>query len=144
VFDSEHMLHLCKGHPCTLTVWRQLTDWHEEVTTWRDLRGVLHSHSNIVCLLIQLNYIEFQPLINNLIWVAWLFDHPVLYWYWQMCHLSRFRRETPDFRPFTRSPDLINILPIPPPPKKKFNLWNIIEHSLGHLFVTKHWRNCWH
>jgi hypothetical protein len=57
--------------------WRQLADWRKQVTTWRDLRGLLYSHSDIVCLLIQSNCIELQPSINILIWVAWLFDHPV-------------------------------------------------------------------
>jgi hypothetical protein len=79
VFDNEHSLHLWKRHPCTSIVLRQLTDWREQVTTWRDLRGLLYSHSNIVCLLIQSNCIELQPSINILIWVAWLFDHPVYY-----------------------------------------------------------------
>jgi hypothetical protein len=72
VFDNEHSLRLCKIHTCTSTVWRQITDWCEQVTTWRDLRGLLYSHSDTVCLLIQLNYTELQPLINILIWVAWL------------------------------------------------------------------------
>jgi hypothetical protein len=79
VFDNEHSLHLWKRHPCTSTVWRQLTDWREEVATWRDLRGLLYSHSDILCLLTQSNCIELQPSINILIWVAWLFDHPVFY-----------------------------------------------------------------
>jgi hypothetical protein len=42
-----------------------------------DLRGFLYSHSDIVCLLIQSNFTELQPSINILIWVAWIFDHPV-------------------------------------------------------------------
>jgi hypothetical protein len=60
VFDNEHSLHLWKRHRCTSTVERQLTDWRERVTTWRDLRGLLYGHSDI------------------LIWVEWLFYHPVL------------------------------------------------------------------
>jgi hypothetical protein len=28
VFDNWHSLHLWKRHPCTLTVWKQLMDWH--------------------------------------------------------------------------------------------------------------------
>jgi hypothetical protein len=36
VFDNEH---LWKRHPCTLTVERQLTDWHEQVT-WHDMTYV--------------------------------------------------------------------------------------------------------
>jgi hypothetical protein len=66
-----------KRHPCTSTVQRQLTDWREQVTTWRDLHGLLYNHSDIVCLLIQSNCIELRPSINILIWAAWLFDHPV-------------------------------------------------------------------
>jgi hypothetical protein len=77
VFDNEHSLHLWERHPCISTIWRQLTDWSEQVTTWRDLRGLLCSHSDIVCLLIQSNCIESQPSTNILIWIAWLFDHPV-------------------------------------------------------------------
>jgi hypothetical protein len=77
VFDNGHSLHLWKRHTCTSTVERQLTDWCEQVTTWRDLRGLLYSHRDIMCLLIQSNCIEFQLSINILIWVAWLFDHPV-------------------------------------------------------------------
>jgi hypothetical protein len=79
VFDNEHSLHLWERHPCTSTVERQLTDWREQVTTWRDLRGFLYNHSDIVCLLIQSNCIELQQPINILIWVAWLFNHPVLW-----------------------------------------------------------------
>jgi hypothetical protein len=48
VLKSEHSLHLWKRHPCTSTVWRQLTDWRKQVTTWRDLHGLLYSHGNIV------------------------------------------------------------------------------------------------
>jgi hypothetical protein len=53
VFDNEHSLHLRKRHCCTTTVSIQLTDWREQVTTWRDLCGLLYSHSDIVRLLIQ-------------------------------------------------------------------------------------------
>jgi hypothetical protein len=77
VFNNEHSLHLWKRHPCISTVERQLINWHEQVATWRDLRGPLYSHSGIVCLLIQSNCIELQPSINILIWVVWLFYHPV-------------------------------------------------------------------
>jgi hypothetical protein len=77
VFDNEHSLHLWKRHPCTSTVEKQLTDWREQVTTWRDLCGLFYSHSDIVCLLIQLNCTELQPWIDILIWIAWLFDYPV-------------------------------------------------------------------
>jgi hypothetical protein len=87
VFDNEHSLHLWKRHPCTSTVERQLTDWREQVTTWRDLRGLLYSHNDIVCLLIQSNCIELQPSISILIWVAWLFDHPVFYIYFFLIEL---------------------------------------------------------
>jgi hypothetical protein len=52
VFDNEHSLHLWKRHPCISTVWRQLTDWREQVTTWRDLRRPLCSHSDVVCIYI--------------------------------------------------------------------------------------------
>jgi hypothetical protein len=65
-----------KGHPCTSTDERQLTDWHEQVATWCDMYGLVYSHSN-VCLLIQWNYIELQPSVNVSILVMWLFDHPV-------------------------------------------------------------------
>jgi hypothetical protein len=60
------------------TCERQLTDWREQVTIWRDLRGLLYSHSDIVCILIQSNCIELQPSINVLIWVAWIY-HLYLY-----------------------------------------------------------------
>jgi hypothetical protein len=36
----------------------------EQVTTWRDLRGLLYSHSDTVCLLIQSNCMELQQSIN--------------------------------------------------------------------------------
>jgi hypothetical protein len=77
MFNNEQSLHLWERHPCTSTVWRQLKDWHEQVTTWCDLHGLLYSHRDIVFLLIQSNCIELQPLINILIWAAWLFDHLV-------------------------------------------------------------------
>jgi hypothetical protein len=41
VFNNEESLHLWKRHPCTLTVWQQLMDWHKQLTTWRDLCGLL-------------------------------------------------------------------------------------------------------
>jgi hypothetical protein len=47
VFDNEHTLHLWKN-PCTSTVERKLTVWREQVTTWRDRRRLLCSHSDIV------------------------------------------------------------------------------------------------
>jgi hypothetical protein len=78
VFDNDDSLHLWKRHPCTSTVWRKLTDWHEQFTTWRDLRGPLYSHSDIVSLLTQSNCTKFQPSTNILIWVAWLFNRPVI------------------------------------------------------------------
>jgi hypothetical protein len=59
------------------TLWRQLTDWHEQVTTWRDLCGLLYNHSDIMCLEIELNCTELQLSTHILIWVAWLFDQPV-------------------------------------------------------------------
>jgi hypothetical protein len=77
VFDNEHSLRLWKRHPCTSTVKRQVMDWREQVT-WRDLRGLLYSHSDILFLLIQSNFIELQPSINILIWVLWLVDYSVL------------------------------------------------------------------
>jgi hypothetical protein len=64
VFDSEHSLHWWKRHPCTSTVRRQLTDWREQVTTWRDLRGLSYSHSDIVFI----NPIE-------LYWIATINDY---------------------------------------------------------------------
>jgi hypothetical protein len=77
VFDNEQSLHLWKIHPCTSTVWRQLTDWREQVTTWRDLRGLLYSHRDTVCVLIQSNCIKLQPSVNVLMWTARLFSHHV-------------------------------------------------------------------
>jgi hypothetical protein len=61
----------------SLNSFWQLTDLREQIAIWRDLRRFLYSHSDIVCLLIQSNCIELQPSINILIWVAWLFKHPV-------------------------------------------------------------------
>jgi hypothetical protein len=87
VFDNEHSLHLWKRHLCTSTAWIQLTDWRVQVTTWRDLRGLLYSHSDIACLLIHSNCIELQPSINILIWVAWLLDHPNIWWRIQIMKL---------------------------------------------------------
>jgi hypothetical protein len=50
VVGNEHSLHLWKRHPCTSNVERQLTDWREQVTTWRDLHGLLYSNSDMcVC-----------------------------------------------------------------------------------------------
>jgi hypothetical protein len=80
VFDNEHSLHLWKRHPCTSTAERELMDWREQVT-WRDLRGLLYSHRDIVCLLIQSNCIELQSSINILIWVAWHFYY-LYYFCW--------------------------------------------------------------
>jgi hypothetical protein len=57
------LVAIVKRHPCTSTDERQLTDWREQVTTCRDLRGLLYSHSDIVCFLIQSNCIELQPQI---------------------------------------------------------------------------------
>jgi hypothetical protein len=51
VFESEKFLHTWKRHPYTSTVWRKVTDWRAQVTTWGDLRGLLYSHRDIVCLL---------------------------------------------------------------------------------------------
>jgi hypothetical protein len=64
VFDNEHSLHLWKRHSCISTVERHLTNWHTQVTTWRDLRGLLYNHNDIVCLLIQSNCTELQPSIH--------------------------------------------------------------------------------
>jgi hypothetical protein len=79
VLDNEHSLYLWKTHPYTSTAERQRTDWQEQVTTWRDLCGILYRHSDIVCLLIQSNCSDLQPSINILMWGAWLFHHSV-YW----------------------------------------------------------------
>jgi hypothetical protein len=60
-FDSEHSLHMWKIRPWISTVWRQLT-------------GVLARagyNSDILCLLIQSKFTEFQPSINISIWIAW-------------------------------------------------------------------------
>jgi hypothetical protein len=61
------LVPLVKKTSLHFTVWRQLTGWREQVTTWRDLRGLLYSHSDIVYLLIQSNCIGLQPSINILI-----------------------------------------------------------------------------
>jgi hypothetical protein len=71
VFGTEHSLHLWKRHSCTATVWRQPTDWRGQVTSWRYLRGLLYSHSDIVCLLNQPNCIELKPSVSVLVWVDW-------------------------------------------------------------------------
>jgi hypothetical protein len=65
---------LVKRRPCTSTVWRQLTDWRERVAAWRDLRGLLYSHSSVVCLLIQLKRTKMQPSMYILTRAAWFFD----------------------------------------------------------------------
>jgi hypothetical protein len=44
---------------------------------WCDLIGLLYSHSDTVCLLIQSNCIELQPSVNILIRAVWFFDHYV-------------------------------------------------------------------
>jgi hypothetical protein len=75
VFFNEHSL--VKKHPYTSTVWWQLRDGLAGAgynLTWR---GLLYSHSDIACLLIQSNCTELQPSINILIWVVWIFDHSV-------------------------------------------------------------------
>jgi hypothetical protein len=77
VFDNGHCCTCEKDILCISTVERQLTDWCKQVITWRDLRGLLYSHSYIVCVLILSNSIELQPSISILAWVAWLFDHSV-------------------------------------------------------------------
>jgi hypothetical protein len=78
VFDNEHSLHLWKRHPCTSTVERQLTEWREQFIIWRDLRGLLYSHSDIVCKNpIQLYWISTINKCLNM--GSWLLDHPV-YW----------------------------------------------------------------
>jgi hypothetical protein len=71
VFGTEHTLRLWKRHSCTSTVWRQLTDWPEQVRTWSDLRRLLYSGSDIMCLLIEFNcnhkyvfnmgFVNFRP-----------------------------------------------------------------------------------
>jgi hypothetical protein len=65
VCDNEHLLYLWKRHPCTSTVWRQLTDWRVQVTTWRDLRGLLYNHSDIVCLRINSTGLYWMATINK-------------------------------------------------------------------------------
>jgi hypothetical protein len=76
VFDNEKLLHKWKIHLYTSIVERQLTDWGE-VTTRRDLHGILYSHNDIVWLLIESNCTELEQLINMLMWVARLFHHSV-------------------------------------------------------------------
>jgi hypothetical protein len=46
----------------------------ERDATWHDLRGLLHSHSDIVSLLMQSNFIELQASLNIFVWAAWLYD----------------------------------------------------------------------
>jgi hypothetical protein len=75
LFDDEASLHLWKRHPWLWTVWRKLTDWREQVATWRDKLGPLYSHGDAVCLLIQLNCFAFQTKIYILTVIAWLFGH---------------------------------------------------------------------
>jgi hypothetical protein len=48
VFDSEHSLHLRRDILAFRLFERELTDWREQVTKWRHLRGLLCSHSDIV------------------------------------------------------------------------------------------------
>jgi hypothetical protein len=78
VLDNEHSLHLWKRHPCTSTVERQLTDWREQVIQYDVTCMGSCIVTGILCLFIQSNYIELQASINILIWVAWLFNHPVV------------------------------------------------------------------
>jgi hypothetical protein len=42
--------------------WKTTDGLARQVTTWRDLRGLLYSHSDIVCLLIQSNCIELHTI----------------------------------------------------------------------------------
>jgi hypothetical protein len=69
------LVALVKKTSLHFNYWKT-TDWHEQVT-WCDLRGLLCSHSDTVCLLIQSNCIELQPSVNSSVMVAWLLDHPV-------------------------------------------------------------------
>jgi hypothetical protein len=71
---NKKLLH-CEKTSFHLTVERKLKVRREQVTTWCDLRGLLYSHSDLTCLLIQRKCI--QPSVNILAWVAWLFDHSV-------------------------------------------------------------------
>jgi hypothetical protein len=41
------------------------------------MHGLMYIVTAILCLLIQLNCIKLQPSLNILIWVVWLFYHPV-------------------------------------------------------------------
>lgn len=47
MLDSRQSLHLWKRHFCSSTVWRQQTDWREQITTRRDLSWLLYSHNDI-------------------------------------------------------------------------------------------------
>jgi hypothetical protein len=47
-------------------------DGTAQVTTRRDLRGLLYSLSDIVGLLVQSNCTKLQPLINILIWLSFI------------------------------------------------------------------------
>jgi hypothetical protein len=54
--------------PCTWTAEGQLKDnCSEQVTTRRDLRSLSNSHSDVVCLLLQLNCTELRQEIIILI-----------------------------------------------------------------------------
>jgi hypothetical protein len=79
VFDSEHSLHLWKRRAYTSTVERQLSDWRVQVTTWRDLRGLLYSHWDIA-FINRINCTELQPSINVLIWLR-NFSITLYFWY---------------------------------------------------------------
>jgi hypothetical protein len=70
VLDNEHSLHFWKRHPCTSTVWRQLTGWREQVTTWRDLGGLLCSLSDMFFNPIQLYWIGTINKYFNMGWVT--------------------------------------------------------------------------
>jgi hypothetical protein len=56
VFDNEHSSLLWKRHLSAFSVWRPLTDRHEQI-----MCELLCSHSDIVCLLIQSDFTELQP-----------------------------------------------------------------------------------
>jgi hypothetical protein len=109
---------------CTSTIERQLTDWREQVTTWRDLHGVLYSHSDIVYLLIQSNCIELQPSINIFmgcvtfrslciklklwvylcLFVCSLISRERMHRFAKTWHTCSFRRE--DYRDLGHKPDI--------------------------------------
>jgi hypothetical protein len=57
VYESEHCCTCERRRPYTSTVCRQVTDCSKQVITWRDLRGLLYSHSDSMGLLIQSNFI---------------------------------------------------------------------------------------